>query len=82
MTVEDVNSSIKKYLQFENLQIAFITNEAEQLKVALVKNAESPIEYATPKSEEVYEQDKFIKVFPLEIQEGKVKIVDVEQLFK
>jgi len=82
MTVEDVNSSIKKYLQFENLQIAFITNEAEQLKEALVKNAESPIEYATPKSEEVYEQDKFIKVFPLEIQEGKVKIVDVEQLFK
>lgn len=82
MKLEDVNNAIKKYIQFENLKIAFITTNAEQLKDALVKNTESAIEYSTPKSDEVYEQDKKIKVFPLEIAEEKVKIVEVEQLFK
>ncbi|MBZ0199554.1 MAG: insulinase family protein [Ignavibacteriaceae bacterium] len=82
MTLEDVNSAIKKHLQFENIDIAIVTNDAEDLKAALVQNTESPIKYATPKSDKVYEQDKTIEVFPLEIKAENVKIVEVEQLFK
>ncbi len=82
MTLEDVNASIKKHLQFENLDIAIITNDAEKLKTALVQNTESPIQYATPKADEVYEQDKSIETFPLNIKAENVNIVEVEQLFK
>jgi hypothetical protein len=41
----------------------------------------SPIEYATPKPDEVLEEDKLIMKYPLNISEGNVEIVQVESLF-
>ncbi|MDZ7762924.1 MAG: hypothetical protein U5K00_00650 [Melioribacteraceae bacterium] len=82
VTLEDVNNAIKKYLQYDNMKIAMITNNAEELKEALVTNAESPIEYSSPKPESVLEEDKEIINYELPIEENKVKIIPVEDLFK
>lgn len=81
LTLEDVNSAIKKHLQYQNIKIAVVTNEAESFKKNLVSNAESPIEYSTPKSEEVYQEDKEIIKYHLPVTEDKVKILSVEDLF-
>lgn len=82
ITLDEVNAAIKKHLQYENIKIAVITENAVDLKQALIENRESPIEYATPKAPEVYEEDKHIINYPLSIKEENIKILQVENLFK
>jgi zinc protease len=81
LTLAEVNAAIKKYWQYENMQIVFVTKDAESLKAALVADAPSPITYATPKPERILEEDREISTFPLKIQAEAVKIVPVGDLF-
>jgi zinc protease len=81
LTLAEVNAAIKKYWQYENLQIVFVTKDAEALKAALVSDAPSPITYATPKPDRVLEEDREISVFPLKISGDNVKIEPVDKLF-
>lgn len=82
VTLADVNAAIKKHFQFKNMQIAVITKDAEQFKNSIVRNLESPIVYSTPKSESVLAEDKHIVNFSLNINESKVRILSLEELFK
>ncbi|MDZ7342229.1 MAG: insulinase family protein, partial [candidate division KSB1 bacterium] len=81
LTLADVNAAIKKHLQYQNLQIAMITQNAETLKQALITNATSPMKYATPKPPEVLEEDKHIETYPLNIKPDNVKIFRVDEMF-
>lgn len=82
MTVNDVNNAIRKYLQYDNLQIVFITNQAEKLRDDLIANTPSPIKYATPKPKVVLAEDKQIVKYPLDIKAENIYIVDVNDLFQ
>jgi len=82
MTINDVNNAIRKYLQYDNLQIVFITNAAEKLRDDLIANTPSPIQYATPKPKAVLEEDKQLLNYPLDIKPENVNIVDVNDLFQ
>lgn len=83
ITHEDANRAIKKYLNFENLYIALITEDAEGLKEALVANIPSPITYANPNMpEEVLEEDLIIQTFPLDVKPEKVRIAHASELFQ
>lgn len=82
LTREEVNRAIRKYLQFENMKIAIVTPRAEDLKEALVSDRPSPIEYSTPKPDEILDEDKLIMEYPLHIRAADVRIVPVEQMFK
>jgi zinc protease len=82
VTLADVNAAIKKYLQYENMDIAIVTKDAEALKKALVDETPSPITYATPKPESVLAEDREISVFPLHIKAENVRIVPVAELFE
>ncbi len=83
ITHEDVNRAIKKYLNFENLYIALITDDAESLKNDLVANAPSPITYANPNMpEKILEEDKIIQVFPLDFKLEKVRIAPATDFFQ
>ena len=53
-----------------------------QLKKNLVDDTDSPIEYATPKPQEVLDEDKEIIVYNLPVKAENVKIITVEDLFK
>jgi zinc protease len=79
---EDVNAALKTYLNYENVKVVFITDDAEGLKDTLVANAPTPITYASEKPAEVLEEDKEISVYPLSVAPEKVKIVEVEGLFE
>ncbi|HPC35478.1 MAG TPA: pitrilysin family protein [Candidatus Marinimicrobia bacterium] len=81
MTVNDVNSAIRKYLQYDNLQIVIVTNEAEKLREDLLANTPSPIKYAAPKPEAVLKEDNEIANYPLAIRPENIKIVNVRDLF-
>jgi zinc protease len=81
VTLADVNAAIKRYLQYENLEIVPVTKDARSLKEALVEDASSPITYPTPKLESILAEDRQIDVFPLRIKSQDVRIIPVTELF-
>ncbi|MFQ6109109.1 MAG: M16 family metallopeptidase [Candidatus Aminicenantales bacterium] len=83
ITQEDVNRAIKKYLNYRNLYIALITEDAESLKEALVANTPSPITYANPNMPEgILQEDLVIQSFPLDVKPEKVRIAPASEFFK
>ncbi|MCK4760989.1 MAG: insulinase family protein [Candidatus Aminicenantes bacterium] len=82
LTLEKVNRAIKKHLQYDNLKIVFVSNEAEALKEALVNSTPSPITYRSPKPAAVLEEDKIIEVFPLKVKAENVEILKLDDVFK
>ena len=82
ITLDDVNNVIKKHLQYQNMKIAIITNDAESFKNDLIANTSSPIVYSTPKPDFVLEEDKNIIDYKLNVDENKITIMPVEDLFK
>lgn len=82
LTLEEVNAAIKKHLQYRNLKVVFVTNDAEILKDRLVNNLPSPIKYDTPKPEAVLEEDHEIANYPLHVKPEHVKILKLDSLFE
>ena len=83
ITHDDVNKAIKKYLNYNNLYIAVITEDAEALKEALVANSPSPISYANPNMpEEVLKEDLVYQVFPLDVKPDKIRIAPASEFFQ
>ena len=82
LTRDDVNKVIKKYLQTENIKFAIITKDAEGLKDQLVNNTTSPIKYDADKPQSLLDEDKIIQDYRLDFKADKIKIIDVENVFK
>jgi zinc protease len=82
LTLNDVNAAIKKYWQYENMDIAMVTKDAESFKNALVDDSLSTITYKTSKPESVLEEDQEIISFPVKVDAKKIKIVPVKDLFE
>ena len=82
LTLEEVNAAIRKHWQFGSMQIAFVTQNAEELRRALVQNAPSPIRYSTPKADAVLAEDRQIMRFPLRVPKQSVRILTVGDFFE
>jgi zinc protease len=83
LTRREVNRAIKKYLNFDNVYVAVITQDGESLKKALVENAPSPITYANPNmNKAVLEEDRVIQDYPLPINPENVKVIPAAEFFK
>jgi len=83
LTRDDVNRAIKKYLNFENICLAVITQDAEALKNDLVSNTPSPIKYANPNMPgAVLDEDTVIQEYPLTVKLEKVKTAPAAEFFQ
>ena len=82
LTLDDVNRAIKRHLQYKDMKVVFVTNEAEKLKDLLVNNTPSPIEYSNPKSDEILAEDKEIASYPISVTPENVTIIPVEKVFE
>ncbi|MEK6570553.1 MAG: insulinase family protein, partial [Bacteroidota bacterium] len=84
LTVDDVNTAIKKYLRSNDIKIAVVVDAGKGAEFfdALATNKPSPIRYASPVSQPILEQDKVIEVFPLKINKEKSKVVKAQDLFE
>ena len=83
LTRQDVNRAIKKYLNFENVCIAVITQDAEGLKSDLVANTPSPVKYANPNMPKaILDEDTVIQVFPLDVKAEKVRTAPAAEFFQ
>ncbi len=80
---EQVNAAIRKYLDFENVYVAVITQDAQALKEALVANAPSPISYSNPNMPKVIlDEDLIIQSFPLDVTPDKIRISAAKNFFQ
>ncbi len=80
--LEEVNSAIRKYLNYKNLYIAVVTQDAESFKEDLVANTPSPITYSNPNMpEEILREDLVIQEFPLDIILEKVTTAKASRFF-
>ncbi|MFW6140132.1 MAG: M16 family metallopeptidase [Acidobacteriota bacterium] len=80
--LEEVNSSIRKYLNYKNLYIAVVTQDAESFKEDLVTNTPSPITYSSPNMpKEILREDLFIQEFPLDVKPENVMTAKSSQFF-
>lgn len=82
ITLAQVNDAIKKHLNFENLHIAVITQDAESLRDALIANTPSPISYAGPKPQKILDEDMIYEIFPLTVRSRNVRIAPAVEFFR
>jgi len=83
LTREDVNRAVKKHLNFENVCIAVISQDAAALREALVANAPSPIKYANPNMpKEVLDEDALIQDFALAAKAENIRIAPAAEFFQ
>lgn len=73
MTAKDVRRAVSKHLQWENMKIAIVCDQADSLAVAITNNVTSPISYArgeipeSNRSEDLEIQDYALKVTRTEV---------------
>jgi zinc protease len=93
VTPEQVNASIKKYLQVENLKYIIVTNESEGGKLADdVANgtnvvSKSLAEYhisepVPPEKKKMLEQDDQWKAYPLNIPRSNIEVMKAADMFE
>ena len=84
LTVDDVNTAIKKYLHPSDIKIAVVVDEGkgQDFLNAMMSNAPSPIKYQSPVSQNILDQDKLIEVFPFAINKEKSSVVNAKELFE
>ena len=80
ITLADVNAAIRKYWHYGDMEIAIITKDAESLRKELLGDSPSPIQYATPKPQEVLSEDKEIAIFPVPLRREDITVVQVKDL--
>ena len=81
LTVDEVNSAIRRHLLSQGARVAIVTKDAAGLAKVLKSDSPSPITYDTQgTSESILTEDKAIAVFPL--KNLSVKIVPVGEMFE
>jgi len=80
MTVDDVNSVIRKYLRATDLDIVMITKDAAGMRDAIRSGQASTIEYVSPPPKEILDEDKVIGRYPLDV--GSIEVVPASRVFE
>ena len=82
LTRENVNAAIRRQLQYRNLYIVFITQDAEGLKRRLLSGDPSPIRYTGPKSAAHMAEDAEIAKFPILVKAEDITIIGINEVFE
>ena len=73
---------VARHWQVDNLKIAIVTGEAEQMRKVLASGEPTPISYATPKPEAILEEDRIIEAWPLNLAEERMTTIPVAEAFE
>ena len=82
LDLDEVNQAIRKHLQYENLYIVMITQDAEGMKDLLLSGKPTPITYAAKQSPEHMAEDAEIAAFPIPVQADNITIIGIDQVFE
>ena len=79
---EQVNAAIRRHISLDDLQIAIVTANAEQLADTLASDAPSPFEHRGRASDEIREADAIVARYALGLSRERMQIVPVGELFR
>ena len=82
LTLNDVNSAIRRYLKSDRMRIVVVTKDAEGMRDAIVAGAPSPITYNAPKPKEITDEDKLIEAYKINVRPEDIEIIPVERVFQ
>ena len=82
LTVEDVNKAVKKHLRADRLQIVIVADDVDAISKQLLSGAPSPMEYNSPKPDEILEEDKKVERYPIPVKPEWIKVVPVSSVFE
>lgn len=82
LTLDRVNTAVRRHLQLQNLWIVVITKDAEAFKKKLLSGEPTTIDYAGPQPDEVLEEDKIIASYPIPVKEENIRIIDINEVFE
>ena len=82
LTVDDVNAAIRKHIRSENIQIVGVAKDTDALIAALTGTAPTPIQYNSPKPQDVLDEDKIVERWPLHLRKEDITVVPVDAVFQ
>ncbi|HWT00480.1 MAG TPA: pitrilysin family protein [Pyrinomonadaceae bacterium] len=82
LTLDEVNSAVRRHLKSDRMRIVMITKDAEALRDAIIRNTPSPIKYNSPKPDDILQEDKVIQEYAVNVKPEDVVVVPVERVFQ
>ncbi len=82
LTLADVNRAIRKHLRADRLQIVGVAKDADKLKAELTGGAATPIQYNSPKPQDILDEDKIVEKWPLNLSAADITVVPVDSVFE
>jgi zinc protease len=82
LTLNQVNTAIRRHLKPEAAQFVFIAKDAEGLAAALKADTPSPIGYNSEKPKALTDEDAVIAKLPLGLAAERVQVIDAETVFE
>jgi zinc protease len=80
LTLEDVNRAIRQHLRATDLDVAVIAKDALGFKKAIESGIPSTVQYVTPPSKEVLDEDRVVNRYKFDA--GSVEVVPVDTIFE
>jgi zinc protease len=82
LTVDDVNAAIRRHIRSENIQIVGVAKDTDAIIGALTGTGATPIQYNSPKPQDVLDEDKIVERWPLNLRKEDVTVVPVDSVFE
>jgi zinc protease len=82
LSLDQVNTAIRKHLQTKNVAIAMVTQGAAAFAAELAADTPSPVTYTSPKPESILAEDAIIARYPLGIRADRIRVIPVDQMFE
>ena len=82
LTVADVNAAIRRHMRAENLEIVGVAKDTDAIRTALTSDAATPVQYNSPKPQDVLDEDKIVERWPLGLRKEDVTVVPVDTVFE
>jgi zinc protease len=81
LDVDEVNAAIRRHLQSADVQLVYVTKDADALSAALLSSEPSTIVYEAEKPAELLEEDRVIGAQPLGLSPERIRVVPVGDVF-
>ena len=82
LSLDQVNTAIKKHLQAKNMYVVFITKDATGIKKKILEGTPTSINYTAQKPKEILEEDEVIASFPIPVKPDDIQIIDINEVFE
>ena len=82
LTREDVTNAIRKHLRTNRLRIVIVGQDCSALRDKLIGEAMSPMDYNSPKPQDLLDEDKVVASWRVGVGADQVTIVPVEKVFE